>query len=164
MIRPFLISIFLHSLKRSRPNPLPIHSSDKSILTILLSSRNILVHIFSSRFFKYPRMHLFFCICFLLLFCICFHILISNPFSSPHYIAFHQIILTHCDQDKITTILQTMFWNSFSWTTPVTFVFWFEFHWMFPSDSIDGLVPNMWQDVIWTNDDIVCWRIYASMG
>ena len=31
-------------------------------------------------------------------------------------------------------------------------------------DSDNGLAPNRRQAIIWTNDDIVFWRIYASLG
>ena len=35
------------------------------------------------------------------------------------------------------------------------------------SSSIDldnGLAPNRWQAIIWTNDDPINWRIYATLG
>ena len=30
--------------------------------------------------------------------------------------------------------------------------------------SDNGLAPSRWQAIIWTNDGIVYWRIYASLG
>ena len=30
--------------------------------------------------------------------------------------------------------------------------------------SYDGLAPNRWRAIIWTNGDLVYWRIYASLG
>ena len=30
--------------------------------------------------------------------------------------------------------------------------------------SDNGLVPSRWHAIIWTNDGIVYWRIYASLG
>ena len=35
-------------------------------------------------------------------------------------------VLTHWGRDKMTTILQTTFWNAFYWRS--RFVFWFKFH------------------------------------
>ena len=52
-------------------------------------------------------------------------------------------------------------------------IFWYKFRWnLFPRISIttsqhwfrNGLVPKRWQAIIWSNDGIVYWRIYASLS
>ena len=38
-------------------------------------------------------------------------------------------------------------------------------NWQWPNIGLDnGLVPNMRQAIIWTNDDSIHWRIYAVLG
>ena len=38
-------------------------------------------------------------------------------------------------------------------------------NWQYALIGLDiGLVPNRWQAIIWTNDGLVYWRIYASLG
>ena len=45
------------------------------------------------------------------------------------------------------------------------FEFRLKFHWsLFSIGSDNGLAPNRRQAIIWTNDDPVKWRIYASLG
>ena len=52
--------------------------------------------------------------------------------------------------------------------------FWIKFHWNFvPKGSIynipalfsdNGMAPNRRQVIIWTNADLIHWRIYAALG
>ena len=51
------------------------------------------------------------------------------------------------------------------------FEFWIQFDWrlflrvqLTISDSYNGLAPNRWRTIIWTNDGLGWWRIYASLG
>ena len=40
-----------------------------------------------------------------------------------------------------------------------------ESNWQYTSiSSANGLAPNGWQAITWTNDDPVHWRIYAALG
>ena len=85
----------------------------------------------------------------------------------PFCIGFN--VVTHWGRGKMGDTLQT-FSNAFSWIKIV--VFWLKFHWLlFPrvqlavfQHSDNGLVPVERQDIIWTNDGPVYWRIYASLG
>ena len=38
-------------------------------------------------------------------------------------------------------------------------------NWQYPSIGLDnGLAPNRWQAIIWTNVDLIHWRVYAALG
>ena len=81
-----------------------------------------------------------------------------------------KIHLTHWDRDKLAAISQTVFWNAFF--AVKMFELCFEFYWnMFLIIQLtasisggNGLAPNSWQTITWTNDDADQWRIYASPG
>ena len=75
--------------------------------------------------------------------------------------------------DEIAAISKTIFSDTFSWTK--NFVFWWKVycslflsvlftiiqHWF----SLDnGLAPNRWQAIIWTNANPIHWRIYEALG
>ena len=78
--------------------------------------------------------------------------------------------LTHWGPDKMVAILQTTFSNTFSWME----MFWFPLifqvysegsNWQYISIGLDnGLAPNRRQAIIWTNDGLIYWCIYASLG
>ena len=77
---------------------------------------------------------------------------------------------THRDRDKMADILQATVSISFSWMK--SDVFWLKFNWsMFlmvkltisQHDLDNGLVPSRQQAIIWINDGLVCWRIYALL-
>ena len=79
--------------------------------------------------------------------------------------------LTHLPHDKMAAISQMMFSDAFSWMK--SFVFCLKFHWSLflrvqvtiPQHWLgDGLVPNRWQAIIWTNADLIQWHIYAALG
>ena len=81
------------------------------------------------------------------------------------------IHLTHWYREKMAPIFQTTFSSAFSWTK--MYEFWLTFHWnlfsrvqltIFRIGSDNGLAPIIRQAIIWTNDGIVYWRIYASLG
>ena len=69
----------------------------------------------------------------------------------------------HCADDIFKCILMNN-----------NFVFWFQFHLslflrvqLTTIDSIgsgNGLAPNSWQAIIWSNADLVHWHIYATLG
>ena len=72
--------------------------------------------------------------------------------------------------DKMAAISQTMFSGAFSWMK--SFVFWLKFHWNVllrvqltatHPGSDNGLAPNRRQAIIWTNADLINWRIYAAL-
>ena len=68
-------------------------------------------------------------------------------------------IQNHWDQDKMATILHTIFSNAFS--LPKMFEFsWSD--WQFASiGSEEGLAHNMWQAIIWTND-VITWLQWVN--
>ena len=79
-------------------------------------------------------------------------------------------ILTHWGRDKTDGIWQTTVSNAISWMK--IFEFWLKFHWnlflkvqltIFWLGLDNGLEPNRWQAIIWTNDDQVQRSIYASL-
>ena len=82
--------------------------------------------------------------------------------------------LTHLLRDKMAVISQTTFSNAFSWMKK--FEFWLKFHWsLFLRVQLtitkhwfkwwhDGLVLNRWQVIIWTNADLLLWRLYVGLG
>ena len=73
----------------------------------------------------------------------------------------------------MAAISQTIFSNAFSWMKTSVFwiiFYWIMFHyglsnWQYDIIGLDnGLAPNRRQAIIWINDDLVYWRIYASLG
>ena len=85
--------------------------------------------------------------------------------------AFNQLPLTHWGQDKMATIFRTTFSNAFLWMK--IYKFWLRFHWnllprvQLTNSSIgsdNGLALVRRQVFIWTNDGLLCWRIYASLS
>ena len=65
----------------------------------------------------------------------------------------HDIVmtLTHLPLDKMAAFLQTICsWRS-SWQQSST-------------GSDNGLAPNRWQAIIWTNADLIHWCIYVALG
>ena len=80
-------------------------------------------------------------------------------------------VLTHFPLDKMTAISQTIFSDTFSWIESLAF--WLKFHWSLflmvqltiPSTDLDnGVAPQRRQAIIWTNTDLIHWRIYAALG
>ena len=75
--------------------------------------------------------------------------------------------LTLWGQDKLDNILQTTFSNAFSWMKKIKISLKFVlkgFHWKYSSIGSDkGLASTKRQAIIWTNDGIVYWPIYASL-
>ena len=79
--------------------------------------------------------------------------------------------LTHLSMDKMAVISQTIFSYAFSWMK--NFALWFKFlyslfarvqltitqHWF-----DNGLALDRQQAIIWTNADLIHWRIYAALG
>ena len=84
---------------------------------------------------------------------------------SPMYILL-PCILTHWGCDKMATILQMTFSNSFYWmeiafgSNVIEVCSSWGFNWQVSIGSDNGLAPCRWQAVIWTNDDLVYWRVY----
>ena len=71
-------------------------------------------------------------------------------------------LLTHWGWDKMAAILQKTFSNAFFQGKSVYFVFSNE---QYPNTGSDnGLAPARWQAIIWTNDGLVYWCIYASLN
>ena len=80
-------------------------------------------------------------------------------------------LLTHWGQDNIVTIIQT-FLNAYRvWKSSICFQS--KFHWNFLYDpinnkpafgSVNSLSPVRRQAIIRTNDGLIYWRIYASLG
>ena len=78
--------------------------------------------------------------------------------------------LTHLSLDKIVAISQMTFSNAFSWIK--NFKFWLKFYWnlflrvhLTINPALDnGLAPNRWQVIIWTNAHPIHWRRYAALG
>ena len=77
-------------------------------------------------------------------------------------------ILSHWGHHKIAVNLQTIFSNSLSCVK-----FWLQFHLNFSQCSNDKwvsigsnnrLTSNRRQAIIWTDDSLVYWHIYASLG
>ena len=79
-------------------------------------------------------------------------------------------VLTHIPPDKMASFLQTIFWDAFSWMKSILVKISMKFVPKGPIDnkpstgSDNGLVPNRRQAVIWTNADLIRWRIYAALG
>ena len=74
---------------------------------------------------------------------------------------------------KMAIILHMAFWNTFSWMQ--TYSFSLKFHWdLLPRviwqwqwvsmGSENGLAPNRWQAIIWTNSGLVKWHILVLLG
>ena len=79
--------------------------------------------------------------------------------------------LTHLPLDKMVAISQTIFSHAFSWMKHLYFDYNFTdvcsqgSNWQSSSIGLDnGLAPNRWQAIIWTNADPINWRIYATLG
>ena len=78
--------------------------------------------------------------------------------------------LTHLTLNKISIIAHTPFSNTFSWMK--NFVFCLNFticskgsNWQkINVGSGNGLAPNRWQAITWTNTDLIPGRIYAALG
>ena len=73
--------------------------------------------------------------------------------------------------NKMATISQIIFPDVFSWMK--SFVFSLKFYWSLflrvqltiTQHCLDhGLVPNRQQAIIWTNADMIYWRIYVALG
>ena len=77
-------------------------------------------------------------------------------------------ISTYWHRDKMADIMQMTLLNAIS--SMKVIIFWLKYYRsLFPRVLIivvsdDGLVPNRWQAIIWTNDGLVQWCIYASHG
>ena len=78
--------------------------------------------------------------------------------------------LIHLPLDKMAVISQMIFSDAFSWMKSL--VFWLKFHWSLflsvqlttPGIGLDnGLAPNRRQAIIWSNADMIHWRIYAAL-
>ena len=89
----------------------------------------------------------------------------------PCAITFQWPAVTHWGRGKMAAIFQTAFSNAFSWMK--MFEFRLKFHWslflkvqltIFQHGSDNDFAPNRRQAIIWTNDDPVHRRIYASLG
>ena len=78
--------------------------------------------------------------------------------------------LTHWGRDKMTAIFQTTSSNVLSWMKMYEFRLRFHFcSWgsnqQYSSiGSGNGLAPVRRQAIAWTNNGLVYWRIYASLG
>ena len=84
---------------------------------------------------------------------------------------FENELVTHWGRDTMVTILQMKFWNAFSQMK----MFYFDWNWIeirswlynqkFTNIGSDnGLAPNRRQAIIWTNDGLDQWRIYALIS
>ena len=79
-------------------------------------------------------------------------------------------VLTHWGQDKMAAILQRTFWYAF-WGHNIS-VLWFTFNWNLFQGSYqnanigwdNGFMLKGQQAIIWINDCLVYWCIYASLG
>ena len=83
----------------------------------------------------------------------------------------HHNELTYWGRDKMAAISQMTFSNAFSWIKMYEFqekftkVCSYRSNWQYSSIGSDnGLVPNRWQAIFWTNGGLVYWCIYASLG
>ena len=81
------------------------------------------------------------------------------------------IALTHWGRDKMAAISQATFSNAFC--SVKMYGFWLRFLWsLFLSFELtisqhcsdNGMTPTRRQAIIWTNDGIVYWCIYVSLG
>ena len=78
--------------------------------------------------------------------------------------------LTHLGRDKMGNIFQTIFSNEFSWMEMIDFEYSLaEFcssgsYWQKYVSIHNDVAPNRRQSIIWTNDGLGWWRIYASLG
>ena len=62
----------------------------------------------------------------------------------------------------MAVISQTIFSDEFSWMKSILVNFSQKF---VPKGLIDyNPVPNRWQAIIWSNADMIHWRIYAALG
>ena len=80
-------------------------------------------------------------------------------------------MIIHWSWNKMAAIMWTTFWNSFFCMKTV--VFQLKFHWnLFPriSSTIstnswdNGLIPNRQWAILWINDSLFHWRVYASLS
>ena len=80
-------------------------------------------------------------------------------------------LITHLPLDKMTAFSQRIFSDTFSWMK--SFVVWLKFYWSLflrvkltitSIGSENGLAPNRRQAIIWTNTDLIHWRIYVALG
>ena len=55
---------------------------------------------------------------------------------------------------------QAVFSDAFSWMK--SFVFWLKFYWSPKGTTDNNPAPIRHQAIIWTNADLVHWRIYAA--
>ena len=81
----------------------------------------------------------------------------------------HIVVLRHWVWDKLADISQTAFSNAFSLVKKHQF--WLKVHWSlvlwFQLDSVGsgkGLALIRRQAIIWTDDGLVYWHIYVSLG
>ena len=77
-------------------------------------------------------------------------------------------LITHCDRDKMAAISQTVYSNAFSWMHCLenfTEIRSHRSNQQYSSIGSDnGLAPVSRQSIIWNNNGLVYWRIYASPG
>ena len=89
-----------------------------------------------------------------------------NTVNPPRVVNIILYSLTHWCLNK--TILQTLFWNVFSWKqiTCLAAIFsQFCVHWQQPSFGTGiGLTRNWWRAITCRNNDWVQWHIYASLN
>ena len=77
------------------------------------------------------------------------------------------VSLTHSGRDKMAAILQTTFWNAFSWMKmfdfPLKFHWILFYSWQYVSIGSDNvLAPKRQQVIIWTNDGLFYWHICVT--
>ena len=73
-------------------------------------------------------------------------------------------LLLHIEAEtKWLPFSRRQFSNVFSWMK--TFELQLRFHWsLFPRAQLFPALPTRWQAIVWTNDGLVYWHIYASLG
>ena len=73
---------------------------------------------------------------------------------------------TFCGRHFANTISKCIFLYQKFWIQSKLFHwgFFFRFQLTLNLGSDNGLAPNRRQAIIWTNGDLVCWRIYVSIG
>ena len=82
----------------------------------------------------------------------------------------HKMMITYWGWDKMANILQTTFSNTFYWMKMLEFHLKSDWNCVQKSHRqyasicvVNGLAMIRWQVIIWTNDGIVYWCIYASL-
>ena len=76
--------------------------------------------------------------------------------------------ITYGGWDKMATILQMTYSSAFPWMKTLEFftgICSLGSNWQYGSIGSDnGLAPNRWQAIIWSNDGMFYWCIHASLG